>query len=46
MNIEVTSFLDAKQNIWFLGKQIATILGYCDTDMAIRTHVLENDKIS
>ena len=46
MNIELTSFLDAKQNIWFLGKQIATILGYCDTDKAIRINVLENDKIS
>ena len=30
MNIELTSFLEAKQNIWFLGKEIATILGYCN----------------
>ena len=26
MNIELTSFLDNKQNVWFLGKEIATIL--------------------
>ena len=38
MNIELTSFLDNKQNIWFGGKDIAKILGYSDTDKAIRNH--------
>ena len=26
MNIELTSFLDSKQNVWFRGKHIAEIL--------------------
>ena len=26
MNIELTSFLDIKQNLWFRGKEIAEIL--------------------
>ena len=36
MNIELTSFLDNKQNVWFRGKDVAKILGYSDTDQAIR----------
>ena len=32
MNIELTSFLDNKQNVWFRGKDVAKILGYSDTD--------------
>ena len=31
MNIELTSFLDNKQNVWFRGKDVAKILGYSDT---------------
>ena len=30
--------------IWFIGKDIANILKYTDTDYAIRTHVDEEDK--
>ena len=45
MNIELTSFLDNKQNIWFLGNEIATILGYCDTKKAIKQHVSVENKI-
>ena len=44
MNIELTSFLDAKQNIWFLGKEIATILGYCNISKCIWDHVPCEDK--
>ena len=29
---------------WFVGKDVATILQYADTDKAIRTHVDEEDK--
>ena len=36
MNIELTSYIDNKQNIWFRGKDVATILGYSDTDQAIK----------
>ena len=44
LGIELTSYIDNKQNIWFLGKDIAKILGYSDTDQAIRKHVDEQDK--
>ena len=44
LRIELTSYIDNKQNIWFLGKDVAKILGYSDTDQAIRKHVDEEDK--
>ena len=44
LGIELTSYIDNKQNIWFQGKDIAKILGYSDTDQAIRKHVDEQDK--
>ena len=28
LEIELTSFIDEKQNVWFKGKGIAKILGY------------------
>ena len=36
INIELTSYIDDKQNAWFKGKDIALILGYSDTDQALR----------
>ena len=44
MNIELTSYIDNKQNVWFKGKDISKILGYSDTDKAIRNHIDEEDK--
>ena len=44
LGIELTSYIDYKQNIWFLGKDVAKILGYSDTDKAIRRHVDDEDK--
>ena len=44
LGIELTSYIDYKQNIWFLGKDVAKILGYSDTNQAIRKHVDEEDK--
>ena len=44
--IELTSFIDDKQNVWFRGKDVATILGYSDTNQAIRWHVDEKYKKS
>ena len=44
LGIELTSYTDNKQNIWFQGKDVAKILGYSDTDQAIRKHVDEEDK--
>ena len=45
LEIELTSFIDDKQNIWFRGKDIATILGYSNTTDAINRHVTKNHKI-
>ena len=45
MNIELTSFVDNKQNVWFRGKDIAKILGYRDTDDAVRRHVSPENKM-
>ena len=45
LKIELTSYIDNKQNIWFKGKGIAKILGYSDTRNAIITHVSEENNI-
>ena len=45
MGIELTSFIDNKQNFWFKGKDVAHMLGYSDTNQAIRKHVSKNRKI-
>ena len=42
--IELKSFIDNKQNVWFRGKDVATILGYSNTTDAIKRHVSENHK--
>ena len=44
LGIELKSFIDKKQNVWFLGKDVANILGYKDTNQAIRKHVEGEDK--
>ena len=46
LGIELTSYVDNKQNIWFQGKDVAKILGYSDTDQAIRKHVDSEDQKS
>ena len=44
LEIELTSYIDSKQNVWFLGKDVANILGYSDTGQSIRKHVDDEDK--
>ena len=44
MNIELTSYIGNKQNVWFRGKEIAQILGYVNASKAIRDHVDPEDK--
>ena len=39
LGINFNSFIDDKFNVWFKAKQVATILGYRDTDQAIRKHI-------
>ena len=45
LEIELTSFIDDKQNVWFRGKDIAKILGYSKLENAIERHVSKNHKI-
>ena len=35
LEIELTSFIDDKQNVWFRGKDVAEILGYSKTRDAL-----------
>ena len=44
MTIELTSYIDNKQNVWFEAKDVARILGYSNTKKAILTHIDEHDK--
>ena len=44
LGFELTSFIDKQQNVWFRGKDVAKILGYCDTTQAIRKNVCMEDK--
>ena len=44
LEIELISYIDSKQNVWFLGKDVANILGYSDTDQSIRKHVDDEEK--
>ena len=46
LGIEITSFIDKQQNVWFKGKDVAVILGYRDTDQAIRKNVSTENKIT
>ena len=44
LGFELKSYIDKQQIIWFRGKDVAEILGYKDTNQAIRKHVDEEDK--
>ena len=46
MEIELKSFIDKHHSIWFRGKDVAEILGYRDTNQAIRKHVDNEDQKS
>ena len=44
LGIELTSYIDDQQNVWFLGKDVAGIIGYSNTKKAILNHVDCEDK--
>ena len=44
LGIEFKSYIDEECCVWFKAKQVAQILGYRDTDQAIRKHISENHK--
>ena len=45
LGIEITSYLDNQQNVFFLGKDVAKILGYKDSINALKRHVSEENKM-
>ena len=44
LGVEITSYIDKQQIIWFRGKDVAEILGYSNTKKAVLTHVDSEDK--
>ena len=44
LGIELTSYIDKQQNVWFRGKDVAEILGYSNTKKAVLNHVDNEDK--
>ena len=44
LEIELTSFIDNKQIVWFKGKDVANILGYSNSRKALKDHVSETYK--
>ena len=44
LGIKLNSYIDEKCNVWFQAKQVAQILGYKNTDDAVKRHVSENHK--
>ena len=46
LGIKINSYIDKQQNVWFKGKDIAKILGYRDTDYAVRRHVSIENKMT
>ena len=46
LGIEIESYINNHQNIFFKGKDVANILSYRDTDQAIRKNVSIENKIT
>ena len=42
--MSITTIVDEHKQAWFIGKEIANILGYADTKKAIKQHIEEDDK--
>ena len=45
LGIKFNSYIDHKCRVWFKAKDVAKILGYCDTKKAIKQHVSVENKI-
>ena len=45
LGIELKSYIDKQQNIFFIGKDVAAILGYSHTKEALKRHVSEENKM-
>ena len=45
LDVEMNCYINADNEIWFRGKEIALILGYKNAKKAIQMHVHNDDKI-
>ena len=45
LGIELKSYIDKQQNVFFLGKDVTKILGYKDSVNALKRHVSEENKM-
>lgn len=45
LGIKLNAFKDKEGEIWFIGKEVAEVLGIKDTRQALRNQVLEEDKL-
>ena len=45
LGIKFKSYVDHKCRVWFKAKEVAQILGYCDTKKAVKQHVSVENKI-
>ena len=45
LGIEFKSYIDEECCVWFKAKEVAQILGYKNTEKAIKSHISENHKI-
>lgn len=45
LDIKLNAFKDKEGEIWFIGKEVAEMLGIKDTRQALRNQVLEEDKL-
>ena len=46
LGLEINTYINKQQNIFFIGKDVAKIIGYKDTDQAIRKNVSKENKIT
>ena len=44
LGIKFQSYIDKKLRVWFKAKEVAQILGYKNTEKAVKSHVSENHK--
>ena len=44
LGIKFNSYIDQKCRVWFKAKEVAEILGYKNTEHAVKRHVSENHK--
>ena len=46
LGLEIDTYINKQQNIFFVGKDIAKVLGYSDTNQAIRKNVSKENQIT